>query len=259
MKKKIITFLITVLIIFAALFFAAFFGLKITKVQVTGNSIYSENEVINTQMKGRFSHHTLFMFIKEKIAGPEKMPFAQEIDVSFPDLHTIRFEVYEKNITSCVKAVDQYAYIDNDGLVLRCMDRKIKGVTEITGVGLNSFTVGKKLDVTDDDVFKKIVNVSKLISYYKMNVKKVIFKKNEVTLKNHFVTVYLGDKDDYDDEMSALAAILPKIRKRRIYGVIDMTIYQRGDRVIVQPRKNSAATRSAVAATGAGAVKNSGF
>ncbi|MEE3393536.1 MAG: hypothetical protein VZR23_07660 [Lachnospiraceae bacterium] len=231
MKKGLIIFSALLVVVLALT--GAFFTIHINKVSASGSRFYTESEIINAQMNNKFSYNTLWFFAKEKLLGPEKMPFAQEINISFPDMHTVKIRVYDKKVSGCVKTADQYAYFDMDGNVLACLDRREPHVTIVTGVELKSFTVGKKLDVKDDAIFKQIMNVTGLIEHYNINADSINTDDRSITLYAGDVKVLLGKKDFYDDQMSVLASVLETARKNKLSGTIDMTDFKPGDKIFL--------------------------
>ncbi len=238
MKNKII-WIISPILLIIIIFIIAFFNIHITSVQVEGNNVYTRNEIISEQMSGKYAYNTIYMFIHQHIFGSKDMPFAQEIDAKLVNFHCIKFTVYEKTISSCVQMMNQYAYIDMNGVVLKCMQQKLDGVTVITGVDLKSFTVGEKIETKDDSIFDMIVNVSQLIKHYNLDVNTVNTDNNEITLYTDNVTVYLGKKEFYDDDIAALSSVLKKIKKKKLSGTIDMREYTSGDRIILKPSAKS--------------------
>ncbi|MCR5203052.1 MAG: cell division protein FtsQ/DivIB [Lachnospiraceae bacterium] len=253
MKKRIIV-LVVILLAIIGIFAILFFGIKLKKVTVSGNKTMTKDEIISAQMSDKFSYNTIYSYFKFKFKGAKKMPMATKIEVSFKGIDTIVFKVYEKEISACVESMNQYAYMDKEGTVIRCMEEKLENVTVITGVGLKSFTVGKKLNFEDDGMFERVVNITTLIKHYGMNISVVNIEKGSVTLYTEDVTVLLGNKDFYDEAMAQLSEVLKRVEKKNIAGTIDMTLFEEGDDIVINPKRPGGLNNS----TGVGKRKRTG-
>lgn len=228
--KRIILILLGALLLLAA----AFFVLQIREVKVEGSKIYSEQEVIQSVMSDQYSYHTLYFLVKSKLTGVKCLPFIQEIDVKWKSPSRITLRVYDKSISGCVKYMGQYVYFDKDGIVLQSLANTIEGVPVVTGIKFGKFTMNKAFEVEDDTLFNVIMNLSQLISHYKVQVDQIRFDEREVTLYSGKVKVFLGKKDFYDDDMAALSSVLKKTNKKGLSGTINMERFEPGDKIILK-------------------------
>lgn len=212
----------------------AFLTLRIHEVKVEGSEIYSEQEIVQSVMADRYSYHTLYFLLKSKLKGVDCPPFVQEIDVKWRSPGKITLRVYDKSISGCVKYMGQYVYFDKDGIVLQSLPNTIEGVPVVTGIKFGKFTLNKAFDVEDDTLFDTIMNLSQLISHYKVQVDQIRFDGKEVTLYSGKVKVYLGKKDFYDDDMAALSSVLKKTNRKGMSGTINMERFEPGDKIILK-------------------------
>ena len=213
------------------------FGLKIKKVKVEGTEIYSKEEIVQSVFSRRFSDNELMFAIYRRLYGIAKLPFVEDIDVSYEGLHTVNLHVYDKTISGCIKYMGQYVYFDKDGIVLQSLQEKKEGVPVVTGIRFGDFTVGKPFNVKDDSLFATIMNLSQLIEHYHIEIKKISVRDGDIVLYTGNVKVFLGKKTMYDDEISALSSILETVKKEGLRGTIDMKSYKKGDNVSLQPDK----------------------
>ncbi|MCR5586941.1 MAG: hypothetical protein K6F77_05355 [Lachnospiraceae bacterium] len=231
--KKFLIFL-GIIGLIAGMFAIAFFTIKIDTVTTEGNSIYSDEQIIKAQMSDKYSYNTLYSLVKFKVKGMVDMPFAERIVPNFEGPKTLKLKVYEKSINACVYAMNQYAFLDDDGVVVDCLPTTLSAITVITGVDVNSIEVGKELDTTDKNDLPRLINLTTLIKYYNINVKKLTNKEKCIIMETDNVTVKFANKDHYDDEMAALSSTLKKIRKNKLSGTIDMTDFVSGDKIILK-------------------------
>lgn len=211
-----------------------FWFLRITDVTVEGGEIYSEQEIISSAMSNKYDYHTLYFLAKSKLGRVSCLPFVQEIDVEWKSPAAIVLHVYDKTISGCVKYMGQYIYFDKDGVVLQSLAEPMDGVPVVTGIKFGKFTLNEAFEVKDSSLFETIMNLSRLIRHYKVQVDQIKFDGKNVTLYSGKVEVYLGQKDFYDDDMAALASVLKKTNKKGLAGTIDMENFNSGDRIILK-------------------------
>lgn len=211
-----------------------FWFLRITDVTVEGGEIYSEQEIISSAMSDKYDYHTLYFLAKSKLGHVSCLPFVQEIDVEWKSPSAVVLHVYDKTISGCVKYMGQYIYFDKDGVVLQSLAEPMDGVPVVTGIKFGKFTLNEAFEVKDSSLFETIMNLSRLIRHYKVQVDQIKFDGKNVTLYSGKVEVYLGQKDFYDDDMAALASVLKKTNKKGLAGTIDMENFNSGDRIILK-------------------------
>ena len=214
-----------------------FFSFRITTVKVTGNTYYTEEEIKDHVMGGVLEQNSLLWYLKYRYIGIEDMPFVEKITVTRKSNHKVVLRVYEKSLTASVKYMGQYVYFDKDGIVLEVLGEPIEGVPCIEGITFSGFVLYEKLQVEDEGVFKRILDLSQLLERYQLQVEEIRFAKdNEVVLRSGNVRVYLGNREFYDEQIVALSEIFPKALEQKMSGDIDMENYQVGDKVILKHR-----------------------
>lgn len=222
------------ILVFLLLTGGVFCFLRITQIKVEGGEIYSDQEIISTAMSGKYSYHTLYFLAESKLSHVPCLPFVQEIDVEWKSPTSIILHVYDKTISGCVKYMGQYIYFDKDGVVLQSLSEPMEGVPVVTGIKFGKFTLNEAFEVKDDSLFDTIMNLSRLIKHYKVQVDQVKLEGKNVTLYSGKVEVYLGQKDFYDDDLAALSSVLKKTNKKGLAGTINMENFTSGDRIILK-------------------------
>ena len=69
---------------------------KVTTVYVDGSIHYTNEEIMEMVMGGRFGNNSLFLSLKYRDKGIEGVPFVETMDVDIEAKDTIRITVYEK-------------------------------------------------------------------------------------------------------------------------------------------------------------------
>lgn len=220
--------------VLAAICLFVFFGLRIEHVKVEGTKIYSEEEIKQSVFARKYSDNELFFMIFEKIYGINKLPFVEDIEVTFENRNTVTLRVYDKTISGCIKYMGQYVYFDKDGTVLQSMKEKKDGVPVVTGIKFGTFTVGEVFRIKDESLFTTIMNLSQLITHYDITIERLHVGEDQILLYSGGIKVILGKKTMYDDEMSALSGVLETTAKKKMSGTIDMQNFKVGDKIALK-------------------------
>ncbi|MCD7824906.1 MAG: cell division protein FtsQ/DivIB [Clostridiaceae bacterium] len=226
--------LLAVLCVFGVIALFIFFGLRIQKVNVEGTEIYTEEEIKQSVFSRKYSDNELFFAIYSKIYGINKLPFVEDIEVTYDNMNTVTLHVYDKTISGCIKYMGQYVYFDKDGIVLQSMQEKRDGVPVVTGIQFGTFTIGEAFQVKDDTLFQSIMNLSQQISHHEINVKRIHVEEETISLYSGNVKVLLERKEQYDDELSALSSVLETTEEKNLSGTIDMQGFESGDKIILK-------------------------
>lgn len=207
---------------------------KINKITITGNQYYTEEEIKKIVVNGQWTSNSLLLYLKYKYGREEEIPFIQKIDVDMVSNHEVLINVYEKSMVACIQYMGEYLYFDKDGIILESAQKQKKGIPVISGVEFTSMNLNQKLEVEDDSIFETILDISQLISRYKLDLKKVVFnQKGEVTLVTKKIKVLLGKRDSYDEQIAELSKLLPKAIKRKLNGTLNMKNFETGQGQII--------------------------
>lgn len=208
----------------------------VSTVYVEGNIHYTEDEIKAIVMDGAWGNNSLYLSMKYKNRGIEGVPFVDVMDVAILSPDTVRITVYEKVLTGYVKYLGTYLYFDKDGYVVESSSVITEGVPQITGLMFDHMAVGEPLPVEDQEVFKSILNVTKLLEKYDLNADKIYFHNSgEITVYFNDLKVALGnDSATLEDKLMLLPELLPSLDGRN--GTLQMEVYaENGGRYTFQP------------------------
>ena len=196
----------------------------VTTVYVEGNVHYTNEEIIEMVMGGRFGHNSLFLSLKYKDKGMEDIPFIQTMDVSIETNDTIRINVYEKALAGYVSYLGRYVYFDKDGIVVETSTEETTGVPQVTGLVFDHVILHERLPVEDPEVFDKVLNITQQLSRYSMSADKIYFDSDyNVTLLFGEARVALGNDRFVDEKIMKLQYIMPDLIGKK--GTLDMREY----------------------------------
>ena len=96
----------------------------VTTVYVEGNVHYTNEEIMEMVMGGRYGNNSLLLSLKYQDKGITDIPFIQTMDVAIEAKDTIRITVYEKALAGYVSYLGRYVYFDKDGIVVETSTEK---------------------------------------------------------------------------------------------------------------------------------------
>lgn len=227
-RKKRLTIIGGVLAVIFILLLAAYEYIlnnyTITTVYVDGNVHYSNEEIMEMVMGGRYGNNSLFLSLKYRDKGIEGIPFIQTMDVAIEAKDTIRITVYEKALAGYVSYLGRYVYFDKDGIVVETSEEETKGIPQVTGLTFNHVILHEPLPVENEEVFNEVLNITQQLSKYSLTVDKIYFDTDyHVTLLFGNVKISLGTSDNIDEKIMKLQYILPELEGKS--GTLDMTEY----------------------------------
>lgn len=203
----------------------------ITTVYVDGNIHYTDAEVIEMVMNGKYDHNSLFLSLKYRDRDIADIPFVETMDVDIEAKDTVRITVYEKAVAGCVVYLGRYIYFDKDGIVVETSETATPGIPQVTGLSFDYVMLHETLPIENQEVFKDILNITQLLDKYSMTVDKIYFASDyQVTLIFGDVKVAMGNSNDIDEKIMKLQHMLPELEGKS--GTLNMREYTEDTKMI---------------------------
>ncbi|MBQ8633134.1 MAG: cell division protein FtsQ/DivIB [Lachnospiraceae bacterium] len=198
---------------------------RLKEITVEGLSRYTKEEFLN-----KLESDVLFaltpVYCMHDSLVQKSIPFVEKYEIEYMDSHTARIIVHEKRVTGCVVVMGRYMFFDKDGIVVETSDSRLEGIPVITGLKFDEIVLYKKLNVQKQSLFDTILELTRLTEQKGIVTNEISFDSNyEVTLYLDEITVLLGKRTSYDEQINALSGILESLQGRT--GVIDMQNYSK--------------------------------
>jgi cell division protein FtsQ len=223
---------IVLLVVFCLFFF------RVSEVTVEGNSYYSESQMAEMFQDNVLERNVLSFWLLDKLSLTPELPFVTEYEITFPSVNTVHVRLYEKTVVAGISYMNQYIYFDNEGMVLKSTDEPEKKIPLFETKNLTTFTLYSKVKMEDETLLEQILNLANLFQHYEVDWDTVTFNEdNEAYLYAGDITVKLGKRDNYDEQISALASILEQAKKKKLKGTMDLTGYDVKGNVIFTEEK----------------------
>jgi cell division protein FtsQ len=209
----------------------------VTNIYVTGNTHYTNDEIIAMVMDGKLSHNSFFLSMKYRDKSIENIPFIEKMDVDILSKDTIRINVYEKAVAGYIAYLGRYMYFDRDGIVCESSFETSDNVPEVMGLSFDYVIMHEKLPIQNQKVFEEILDITQLLSKYQLRADRIFFD-SEYNVYLYFgnVEVSLGTEDFIDEKIIQLQYILPKLEGKT--GILEMKDFDDSTKNITFEEKN---------------------
>lgn len=212
------------LVLLGGVYFYIIHNYRVTTVHVDGNIHYTNEEIMEMVMEGRFGDNSLFLSLKYRDRGIEGVPFVETMDVDIEAKDTIRITVYEKALAGYVRYLGRYVYFDKDGIVVETSEEETAGIPQVTGLTFDHVILHDRLPVDKPELFDEILNITQQLAKYNLSADRIYFDSAyQVTLYFGDAKVALGDNVDIDEKIMMLQNILPSLLGKS--GTLDMREY----------------------------------
>lgn len=204
--------ILAVLLVLTGIYRYIVTGYTVTTVYVEGNVHYTNEEIMDIVMEGRYGNNSLLLSMKYEDKSVENIPFVEKMDVSVLDPHTIKIEVYEKALAGYVEYLERYMYFDRDGIVVESSLEKTKGIPLVTGLHFDHVILHEPLPVENPEIFQSILSITQLVNKYDLSADRIHFGSDDaLTLYFEKVKVALGSGDNLDEKVMILQYMLPEL------------------------------------------------
>lgn len=204
---------------------------QIRDIEVTGNSHYSTQEIIDKVIIDKYTSNSLYLYFKYQYLDTEEIPFVDKIEVSLIAPGKVKLRVYEKSIVGYVSYMGANLYFDKDGIVVESSSEITEGIPCISGLKFDSLALYHKLNVEDDSIFTRILDITQLVKKYELSPDRIEFGSNmELTLYFDQMRVALGNSGSLDEKIGRLHELYGDLEGRS--GVFRMENYTEDSKFI---------------------------
>ena len=214
-KKKHILAIVLVILLTALIIGGLIAGFHVKALEVTGTYYSSEEEIKEWLKKDKSTANALYIFVKLNYLDTTFPPAVESIKVDFKKPWDITLEVKEKAVAGYVDYEGAYLCFDKEGVAMAVTDSPVSDAAYVEGLELaeEKVKLGRALPVSDDEVFKNIVEASKMIEKYALSPDSVTCYGTELSLYFGSIEVLIGESD-YENRMAQISPILEKLAEK---------------------------------------------
>lgn len=207
--------------------------IRITDVEVQGNSTYTAEEAEALIFSDFWDRNTAVVIIRN-IAGIRKeIPFVADYKIVLKSPFSCELRFYEKAPIGCIKYMSNYMYFDKDAVMIESSGKKLDGIPVVAGLDFGYVVLGKELPVDSRLILNRITGLTQQLSLYDIDCSRIVFNETgssvTIELNDPEIEVRLGSDDYIAAKISVLNDMLPKLREKQLDGELDLSTYS--DRV----------------------------
>lgn len=208
---------LVLLALFLVCFGVAIVVFPVKDISFSTSSHYTEEELEEFVFTNRACYNSIYLFWKYNIKKEvPTIPFIEKLEVTVQSPTKVKVTTYEKGIVGYMEVLDSYVYFDKDGIVVEISGTCIDNVLRVNGVSAETISMGKKLPLEDDQVFKILLNLTQLLDKHAIHPEAVDFSENnEITLHFGDVRVLLGKDENTDEKIIRLKNILSSLEGKK--------------------------------------------
>lgn len=197
-------FLLTALLLFAV---------RIREIEVTGNKQYTKEQIIELLFDGTWSRNSAYCYYESQFREHKSLPFIEEYRIDFKSPTRVEVVVFEKSVVGYVSYMSSYMYFDKDGIIVESSSEQLPGVPWVTGLEFGRLLLYHPLEVVNDaDIFRKILNLTQVLSVNEVRVDKIHFDSfGEAELYIDDIIVELGNDENLNGKVEELSGIMPEL------------------------------------------------
>jgi len=217
-KGKGLMIILSILVLFSLLLVFIQYRYTITTVELEGNLHYTNEEIQDMVIKGKFDQNSIVLSLKYRDKAITDIPFIERMDVTVVSNDTVKIKVYEKALAGYIQYLDRYLYFDKDGIIVESSNSIIENVPLVAGLEFGYVALHEKLPVENDKIFGQILEITLLLIKHEISVDKIYFDSNynmtlHMTLTKGEIRVSLGTEDLLEQKIVTLKEILPKMEE----------------------------------------------
>lgn len=228
--KKILKWTSIVVLVLAAIIFTLTSPLfNIKEIEVENNNILSTERIISLSRLKK--DENIFRFLQSDVEKYIKEdPYVEKVTIERKLPNTVKIQVQERSRDFCIKVLNSYAYINNQGYILEIVEEN-QGVPVIEGIETaeEEIKVGDRLKNND---LKKLAVVIQIMSIAKENEIDNKITGIDISNKNEYIlylaeekkTAYIGNDSNLTTKILYIKEIMEKYEAGK-----EGTIFVNGD------------------------------
>ena len=214
-RKRALLFVLVFLLLAAILVLIGVTGFRLKKVQVSGNELYSDQQIKDSVLNDEYSWNTLYVVLKYRLFQTRKIPFIDEMEIDLVSPDTIRIRVYEKAMIGYIAVNDRNVYFDKDGFVVEISKRQMKHVPKVEGIECRKVIVYEKLNLKDEDMLSFLLTFSQQLMKYELVPETIVFQENGMTADFGGVKAEIGDSGYLVEKVMRLDAVISQLKGKK--------------------------------------------
>ena len=187
-------------------------GIRVTGVQVEGNSFYTDDQIKNMILDVPMAKNSILAGFIDTEKSTKDEAMIDSITVSRVNRNTLLLQVKEKQMIGYIEFQGQCVNFDRQGIVQIITEEPLENVPKIEGIDVKEAVQGERLSGINTTKLNTILSVGKMLEKMEEKPDRLVFNDlNQLVLYYGTIEVRLGDDENMDEKINRLVGILPEL------------------------------------------------
>ena len=229
-KRKICGAIIVIMMI-CFIFIGFLLVFQVKDMEVEGNTYLTKQEVADYVTSGELGSNSLYVLARFNLTDYKRLPAIESVKVGLKNPWTLKVKVNEKQVVGYIVSDDEFAYFDEDGIVLDKTNEWWENIPEIEGIDVGTIKLYEELPVSKGNkkVFSELLEMSESLSRCELAPTRVVCHDACLHLYFDNKCVVLGS-DNYSDKIQQIPPIFEKLESQG--GTLHLEHYTRQNTTI---------------------------
>ena len=211
-KRKIKWIILILILLFFILVLSVFLLFQTKKITIEGNQYCKDEELVSWIQEDKYAINSAYIWWRYNQSDVGKPAAIESVKVSLKNPWTVVVKVTEKTFLGYFDYQGEFLYFDDTGTAALKSTDVIPGAPLIEGLDIDESKVkmNEALPVSDEGIFDKIVEVTRLLNKYELSSDKLSAADGSITLYFGGITVQLGS-GSYEQKVAQISPILQKL------------------------------------------------
>ena len=199
---------ITLTLVIIVLTITMFFNMRIQNVEIKGNTIQSDVEIVSKIFEEDIDKSPVVFFLRDRFNKQKKIDY-------------IVITVYEKPAIAYVRTDLKNVYFDRDGVINEVTSERRPNVIEVVGINFKSYEKGVKIEAKDMKLLNAVMDITR--NLYDNNLPAEfleINKEGKISVSVGNIVANLGDTKNMEIKLQRLNDIYKEIKD--LNGVLNL-------------------------------------
>ena len=204
---------VMIVLVVIVLTITIFFNMRIQKVEVRGNNLQSDVEIVSKIFDNEFDKSPVVFFIRDKFAKHKKIEYIDKYTVEWKSPISVVITVSEKPAIAYVRTDLKNVYFDRDGVINEVTSERKPNVIEVSGINFKSYEKGDTIEAKDMKLVNAILDITRSLHDNNLPAEFLeVDKDGKISVSVGSIVAKLGDTRNMEIKLQRLNDIYKEIK-----------------------------------------------
>lgn len=211
MKNVLRNVLIVLIVI--VLTITIFFNMRIQNVEVKGNVMQSDVEIVSKIFEKEIDKSPVIFFLRDKFNKHKKIEYIDKYTIRWHSPVSVTITVSEKPAIAYVRTDLKNVYFDRDGVINEVTNERKLNVIEVSGINFKSYEKGERIEAKDAKLVNAILDITRNLHDNNLPAEFLeVDKDGKISVSVGSIVARLGDTRNMEIKLQRLNDIYKEIK-----------------------------------------------